>query len=349
MSEIRLDDETGEWRLLAPERADRPEDRWSTDRPCPFCPGNEAMTPAQVLRMPAGDGDWRVRVVPNMYPLAGPRIHPHIPTARHPEWVDRHSFPYTGAHEVLIESPQHTWTLERASVAEATEILFALRERCRALARRHPEAIVVFRNHRTGAGTSQRHPHSQLVALDHAPPGLAQRWDRARIYYGQTGRCLHEHIAERERTVGSRVIYDADGILVFQPHTAVAPYETCIMPDEPAADLASAGDTTLTAVAELVPRIVAALGLITADPAYNLIVHGGPATVPDATVWFRWHVSVQPRITVPGGFELATGLTVAPYLPEQTAPHLRREFAATAERGRSAEIDAAHPGTGRAS
>jgi UDPglucose--hexose-1-phosphate uridylyltransferase len=337
MSEIRLDDETGGWRLLVPERAGRPEDRWGTHHPCPFCPGNEAMTPLQVLRVPAGEGDWRVRVVPNMYPLAGPALHPHVPTARHPGWVDRHSFPYTGSHEVLVESPQHTWRLEQASAAETTEIFFTLRERCRALARHDPAAVVVFRNHREAAGTSQRHPHSQIVALDHAPPGVTQRWDRARLHYGQTGRCLHEHIAERERAVGSRVIHDADAALVFQPHAATTSYEMCILPDEPAADLAGASDNALAAVAELVPRAVGALGRMIADAAYNLVVHSGPVGVTDASVWFRWHVSVQPRLTVPGGFELATGLTVAPSLPEHTAPLLRQAFAATAQRGEVTE------------
>ncbi len=333
MSEIRLDDETGTWRLMAPDRADRPEDRWSTDGECPFCPGNEAMTPLHLLRVPAGEGDWRIRVVPNMYPLTAPAVRPHAATGAHPGWVDRHSCAYTGVHEVLVESPRHGWKLQDASTAEMTEILLILRERYRALARREPEAIVVFRNHKAAAGTSQRHPHSQLVALDHAPPGLRQRWDRARIHYGETGQCLHDHIAERERTVGSRVIHDSGEVLLFQPHAASTPYEMCILPSEPAPDLACAGDGSVEAVAEVIPRAIGALARITDDPAYNIVFHGGPVAAIDAPAWYRWHVSVQPRLTVRGGFELATDMSVSPALPEHTAPILRRTFAATAPEG----------------
>jgi len=330
MSEIRLDDETGSWRLLAPERADRPHDRWSTDGACPFCPGNEAMTPQHLLRVPPGEGDWRLRVVPNRYPLAVPSVRPHAATAAHPGWVDRHSCTYTGAHEVLVESPRHGWKLQDAMPAEMTEILLTLRERSRVLARRGPEAIVIFRNHKAAAGTSQRHPHSQLVALDHAPPGLTQRWNRAQTHHGQTGQCLHDHIAERERSVGSRVIHDSGGVLVFQPHAASAPYEMCILPDEPASDLACASDGSVEAVAEVVPRAVAALARVTDDPAYNIVVHGGPVGGTGTSAWYRWHISVQPRLTVPGGFELATGLSVSPSVPEHTASILRRTFASTA-------------------
>src|SRR5450759_1634639 len=42
-------------------------------RNCPFCPGNEAQTPEEVLRVPAravfperSDNDWLIRSVPNL-------------------------------------------------------------------------------------------------------------------------------------------------------------------------------------------------------------------------------------------------------------------------------------------
>ena len=52
-AEVRIDAETGDWRIIAPNRAARPVDRPGSATVCPFCPGNEAMTPPEVLRTPA--------------------------------------------------------------------------------------------------------------------------------------------------------------------------------------------------------------------------------------------------------------------------------------------------------
>jgi UDPglucose--hexose-1-phosphate uridylyltransferase len=348
VGEIRLDDETGEWRLVAPERAGRPSDRWSASRPCPFCPGNEAMTPPEVLRVPAEGERWRVRVFPNRYPLArpaeaGPETSTAVPSAAGPtpsaaapaEAAPSRpgpglpaSFPATGRHEVLVESPRHDWDLRHASVSEVSEILVTARARCRVLAGGNPAAVVVFRNHRPAAGTSLRHPHSQIIALDHAPPGLVRRWRRARDHYAHAGRPLHCDIAGRERTAGSRIVHDDGDLLVFQPYAPAVPYELCILPGDAAPDLAAAADATLASVAALLPRVLAALSAVLANPAYNLVVHGGPADVAGTAAWFQWHLRVQPRLTTPGGLELATGLTVTPASPEDTAPILRRALAA---------------------
>src|SRR5436190_22707708 len=70
---------TGDSRILAPERDQRPNAyRDGIDR-CPFCPGHESDTPPEIWR----DGDpWRVRVFPNKYPA-------------------------TERHEVIVETPNH--------------------------------------------------------------------------------------------------------------------------------------------------------------------------------------------------------------------------------------------------
>jgi UDPglucose--hexose-1-phosphate uridylyltransferase len=67
---------TGRWAIIAPERGKRPSDylgkkEGSEERApenCPFCPGNEHMTPPEIYRLNGEDGHWRVRVVPNKFP-----------------------------------------------------------------------------------------------------------------------------------------------------------------------------------------------------------------------------------------------------------------------------------------
>jgi UDPglucose--hexose-1-phosphate uridylyltransferase len=272
------------------------------------------MTPPEVLRVPAGTDAWQVRVVPNLYALVGADGEEPGPG----------SLPFTGQHEIVVESDRHDWDLRFGHPDEVATVLFAMRQRCRALAERRPAAISVFRNYGARAGASLSHPHSQLVALDQAPPGLVRRWQRAREHFEQTGRCLHDGLAEAERRHGGRVVSDADGVLVWQPYAASVPHETTVLPTDHSADLVSASDQAVTAVARTLPRLLAGLATVLDDPAYNLIVHTGPPNSPTAHDWYRWHITVYPRVTMPGGLEIATGVAVNPTTPEDTAPALRR-------------------------
>ena len=82
MPEFRQDPVTGRWVIIAakggpaPAYSARRSDS-SQAEPCPFCAGNETMTPPEVWaerRNQSGDNapGWRVRVVPNKYPALEP-------------------------------------------------------------------------------------------------------------------------------------------------------------------------------------------------------------------------------------------------------------------------------------
>jgi UDPglucose--hexose-1-phosphate uridylyltransferase len=324
-AEYRVDPETGDWHIAAPARDSRPVDQSTPeDGRCPFCPGNEDLTPPEVLRLPARPQPWRVRIVPNRYAVVSPAVGPaSVPTPAAPA-------PATGRHEVVVESARHDADPRSASPRKAGEVLWAMRERCRSMAADNPAAIVVFRNHGAAAGTSLRHPHSQIVALDQAPPGLLRRWNNARRHFQQTGRCLHDDIVAAERQDGARVVHDADGIVIYQPRAAGMPHETVLLPADVSPDLAGASDDALDAVARLLPRVLAGLAVVRDDPAYNLVVHAGPVGDDTARDWYRWHVRLYPRVTRRAGLEIATGLGVNPTVPEHTAPLLRRAMAARA-------------------
>jgi UDPglucose--hexose-1-phosphate uridylyltransferase len=315
MVEARVDPETGDWVVSAPRRATRPVDGPKRPAPCPFCPGNEAMTPPEVARVPAGSDAWRVRVVPNLYALVDT------------DGGEPEALPFTGRHEVVVESERHDWDLRSGCPDEVARVLFAIRERCRAHAARGSAAVTVFRNYGARAGASLAHPHTQLVALDQAPPGLLRRWRVAREHAERTGRCLHDDLAEAERRDGTRIVCDADGVLVLQPHAASVPHQTVLLPADRSADLAGASDDAVTAMARVLPRVLAGLATVLDDPAYNLVVHAGPANDPTASDWYRWHVTLYPRVTTPGGLEFATGVAVNPTLPEKTAAVLRGAIA----------------------
>lgn len=58
------------------------------------------------------------------------------------------------------------------------------------------------------------------------------------------------------------------------------------------------------------------------DPAYNLVLHTAP-TGCETAPFLSWHLSVVPRLAVPAGLELATGMPVLTVAPEDCAARLR--------------------------
>ena len=113
MPEIRTDPVTGHRVILAPARAHRPDEfAGSPASACPFCPGQEAQTPAETARLDGPGGGWRARVVPNKYPaLEGAG----------------------GAHEVVIESARHVGSIAALSEEEVADVLGLWQGRVRAL------------------------------------------------------------------------------------------------------------------------------------------------------------------------------------------------------------------------
>jgi galactose-1-phosphate uridylyltransferase len=78
VSELRRDPTSGAWVAIASARSRRPSDfkivhGEQKTGTCPFCPGNEHMTPPEVLALgregqePDVEG-WQVRIVPNKFP-----------------------------------------------------------------------------------------------------------------------------------------------------------------------------------------------------------------------------------------------------------------------------------------
>ena len=82
MPELRKDPITGRWVIISTERGKRPNDflRESVipreEKNCPFCLGNEARTPPEILVYGRNGGGpnspgWSIRVVPNKFPALG--------------------------------------------------------------------------------------------------------------------------------------------------------------------------------------------------------------------------------------------------------------------------------------
>ncbi|HEY6851390.1 MAG TPA: DUF4931 domain-containing protein, partial [Terracidiphilus sp.] len=75
-----------------------------------------------------------------------------------------------GAHEIVVESPEHVLSMADLSDSAIEQVLWAFRERVRDL-RNDPRLryVMIFRNYGEAAGAHLEHVHSQLIALPVVP------------------------------------------------------------------------------------------------------------------------------------------------------------------------------------
>lgn len=332
MSELRFDIATNDWVVLAPSRALRPKDaqaslpaQEATNLPatCPFCPGNEAFTPAEIyaVRSPAtpAPSDWKVRVFANKFPAL--RIEENPTRAE-----DRYHFASMGgcgAHEVIVESRQHSTFLGQQPAAQVELVLATLQLRYRDLMRdRRFQTVVIFKNHGLGAGTSLQHPHWQLIATPVVPRLLRLQHNAAEEYFDHYGTCLYCAMLERELAAKSRILAQNRDFVAFLPYASHVPFETWIMPRSAQASFASADSGQLHSLADLLKTALLKLYTGLDNPDFNLTIDDVPRGDEDKE-YFRWHMRILPRLSTPAGFELGSGMSINTVLPEDAAAFLR--------------------------
>jgi UDPglucose--hexose-1-phosphate uridylyltransferase len=302
MADLRKDPVTGRWVIISTERQKRPSDfqiETVTIKPddlCPFCEGHEDKTPPEILAYRNGSSGnargWEVRVVPNKFPAL--RVEGEL--NREGEGLfDRMNG--IGAHEVIIETPQHGKTLATMSEPEIEKVFWAWRDRVLDLKRdvrlRH---IVIFKNHGAAAGASLEHSHSQLIALP---------------------------IVRQETRNGARVIAESADFVAIAPYAPRFPFETWILPKRHRSRFEDATPGEFGGLARMLKDILLRMNVTLLTPPYNLIVHSAPLQE-DATEFYHWHVEVMPKLTRVAGFEWGTGFYINPTGPEEAAEVLRK-------------------------
>jgi UDPglucose--hexose-1-phosphate uridylyltransferase len=225
------------------------------------------------------------------------------------------SQPATGAHEVIVHSPEHVTTLAGLSEERLAGAVGAWRTRMSAHA--GDAALVhLIVNEGPEAGASLEHSHAQLYALGFVPAAIARERERAAAYHERTmgGHLLADLATDEVRRRERLVAIDDDAILLC-PWASRSPFELRIVPRRPAPSFEQ--DEAGVGMVRTAVRALAAA--FNPPPQLNLWVRTAPRGVGE----FCWHVDVAPRLTVRAGFELGTGVDVNIYPPERAASDLR--------------------------
>ena len=213
MAELRKDPITGEWVIIAPDRAARPFDHKENGREenthvtsldvCPFCLGNESETPDSVLTIAGPDDseDWAVRIIPNRYPAVGLAMQV-VPASKFFEQTAA-----VGYHEVIVESPSHERAMRDLPVDQISRVLRAWRDRLTIVsADKHVAHTMIFKNEGAAAGASLEHVHSQLLATSFVPPRMEAELAAGQKYFEETGNSIRAEMLDQELADGSRIV-----------------------------------------------------------------------------------------------------------------------------------------------
>jgi UDPglucose--hexose-1-phosphate uridylyltransferase len=331
VSELRFDLATNDWVVFAPSRALRPREApapaAAEPRPaaanCPFCPGNETFTPPEIyaVRSPDSSGAprWKVRVFSNKFPALRIEENP-----RRSE--DAHDFSRMGgcgAHEVIVESPEHDTFLGQQPAEQIDRVLSTLQLRYRDLMRdKRFQTVILFKNHGLGAGTSLQHPHWQLIATPVVPRLLRAQHNEAEAYFDHYGVCLYCTILERELAAQTRILAANDDFVAFLPFASRVPFETWIMPRTAQPSFTAVDARQMRALALLLKTSLLKLYTGLDNPDFNLTIDDVPRGDEDKE-YFRWHMRILPRLSTPAGFEMGSGMSINTVLPEEAAAFLR--------------------------
>lgn len=313
---------TGGWTIVAPARSRRPgvgEEARRVKSPCPFCPGNERLTPPEVwveseAPRPKDGPGWNIRVVPNLYPALDASFPPRT-------WKGgRRALPAGGFHEVIIHSPRHDLSLSRMDPGPAHRLMRAYRLRYRALCRDpRVKQVLIILNHGREAGASLEHPHTQVFALPLVP--RAVREELARFRRAATRGCLLCAAVEEARREG-RMVLENGTFAALVPFASRQPYETWFVPLRHGGDFSRAGDAELRGMADVLRRVLGGMADLLDDPPYNLWLHSAPCDGSEHA-YYHWHLELIPRLAITAGFELASGMFINPLPPEEAAQGIR--------------------------
>ena len=337
MPELRKDSIVGRWVIIATERGKRPNDfkpelaDMAEVKPCPFCSGNEWLTPPEIMAIgrkstPPNSAGWDVRVVPSISPVL--RIEGDLNKRPHGIYDMMNGI---GAHEIIIETPQHIDNISLLAPEQVAKVLVAYKERIIDLERdKRFKYTMIFKNHKPAAGSTKiKHCRSQLIALPACPKNVKGELEGARKYFEYKERCVYCDIISQELEDKKRLILDVDGFVAIAPFASRFPFETWILPKAHSADFSELSKEDIPNLAKILKDILLRLNNLLADPPYNYMLHTAPYRRPKMGYWstighdYHWHIEITPRLTKVAGFEWGTGFYINPTPPEEAAQFLR--------------------------
>lgn len=331
MSEIRYDRFHDTHVLIAPERIHRPDFSPKNEKIiqtplCPFCEGNETMTPKEIFAIRPSDtlantSGWQTRVVPNLYKAVAIEAPHHNHLNRFSYWEG------FGAHEVIIDTPVHHLSMMSWSHEETVTWLKTLRQRVEDLRRDHRLTYIsLFKNEGADAGATMEHCHTQLIALPLIPKNQRDLNRRSREYFQTHHHSLIESILCDEEADGLRMVESVGEFSAFCPYASGFAFEVMISSKKCVGQIDTLSDESILHLSTLIGSVLQKMHSNLGEFAFNLLISTPPLgdDIGECDA-HRLVIRILPRIYRFGGFEVGSEMLINPVEPELAAKLLRGE------------------------
>ncbi len=320
--ELRKDPITRSWVAVG-----HPEAVATVADGCPLCPEHAEAT-AALLSLPP-QGPWQVRVIPHFNPLY--RIEGE--SGRQADGIYDRMRP-VGAHEIIIETPEHNRQLSEMSDEQIECVLAAYALRILDLKRDlRFKYVTVFKNSGPLAGEDWVHSHSQLTATTFVPRRILYELRSSREWFQQKERCVFCDIVRQEEKRGKRVVDSQGDYVALCPYASRVPYEVWLLKrkhnhlfEQPRPG------SNRRNLASLLGRVLRRLKKI--SQAYHLVVHTAPNTLHSkgelTDYWktiaddYHWHIEILPIVQTRSKSYSIKEVYFNELLPEQAAERLRQ-------------------------
>lgn len=303
MNELRKDCVLNRWVIIAENRSKRPHDfirkpALVKEGACPFCPGNERMTPPEIARI--GGERWEVRCFENMYPVTST----NFPDA-------------FGRHEVVVETNQHKTALHQLPVDGIRKVIDMYCARVEEISRiEGVKYVLVFKNHGDEAGTSLAHEHSQIIALQRTPKLVEEELEAYKQYFEKNRKCVFCDVIEMEMN-SERKVFENRGFVCFAPFASRFPFEVWLLPKRHVRSITELSEEEKDLMADGLKTALSKLDRLLDDPPYNYYLHLSHSED------YHFHIEICPRLTKLAGFELGSDVIINIIPPEKAARELR--------------------------
>src|SRR5216110_67662 len=319
--ELRKDPITQSWVILGQREVVA-----ETAEQCPLEPAMIDKIPA-ILTWPAS-GPWQVRVIPHPEPL----YHVEGDPGRLAEGM-YDKMGALGAHEVVVETPQHDRRLSLFSDEEIERVLCVWASRVADLKKdARFKYVSVFKNQGALAGEEWAHAHSQVTATIFVPRRIKYELNSAHEWFKDKERCIFCDMVRQDEKQGKRIVDVQGDYYALCPYASRVPYETWLLHrrhnhlfEQPRPG------SNRRQLAALLGRVLRRLEKIA--PAFHLVVHTAPSTRNKkgelAGYWktlaedFHWHIEILPIVETKSKSYSIKETYFNAVSPEQAAEQLR--------------------------
>lgn len=326
MPELRQNIVTGDWVVVAPERAKRPRDfiipksvKVSDRSNCPFCVDSAGYKANKNKIKLETDN---IYVVENRFPAFIEDESKKSIRSFYPEEGFYRARASIGDHEVIVMK-NHTPHLLEFPKSLVNELFEVIRERYIWMkAHEKVVSIIPIYNHGAEAAASIDHPHAQIFASGIVANEISRELDGADRYYGINGACVYCDIIKHERKEKIRIVYENDHFIAFNFYAPKFPFETWIMPKEHESQFEKTSKTQMKDCADAMATVLHMMDKTLDNPPLNFFIHTLP-TIHDGSDSFHWHIEIVPRVSRYGGFELSSAIIINTMPPESAAEYLK--------------------------